>query len=389
MNILFDTDAIQYPLTRIGRYAFEIGSRLSSAKEIEQALYFRDGTVQEEMAIRSTVAGRAERARMRIKRWAGSMPFFSKAYHNLAAKQQERSFSKLNEDNFVFHGPNYALPTYDGASVATIHNLSAMSWPECHSKKNLRRMKKDLQTTIKRASTLIADSKFTRKEIIDHFGFPADRIIVAPLAVSSAYHPMTRTETMPVLTRQGLTFGAYSLFVGAIDARRKVDSLIDVYERLPDNLRQRIPLVVTGEERIASAKTIHRLRAAEKEGWARYLGFIDEAALPSIYAGARVFVFPSHYEGFGLPVLEAMTSGAPVICSNLASLSEITNGSMGATLIATDDNNNDQLHDAILRALNEDEWCSMMHHRSLECARHFSWDRTLAATISAYKLALT
>ena len=170
-----------------------------------------------------------------------------------------------------------------------------------------------------------------------------------------------------------------------MDPRKNIAVLLDVYERMPQALRERMPLVVVGFEGWKSEKTIERLRAGERAGWARYLGFVDEAALPALYAGARVFLYPSRYEGFGLPVLEAMAAGVPVICSNAASLPEVT-GTQGAILIHPDDT--DQLLDAVLRALEDDAWCAQARMRGLERASHFSWDKTAAASIAAYKMAL-
>jgi alpha-1,3-rhamnosyl/mannosyltransferase len=160
--------------------------------------------------------------------------------------------------------------------------------------------------------------------------------------------------------------------------------LLDAYERMPDALRLRMPLVVVGFEGWKSEDTIARLRAGERAGWARYLGFVDEASLPALYAGARVFLYPSRYEGFGLPVLEAMAAGTPVICSNAASLPEVT-GADGAVLIAVDDA--DALYEALMRALEDDAWCAEARRHGLKRAAEFSWDKTVTATLVAYNLA--
>ncbi|PRC93950.1 glycosyltransferase family 4 protein [Solimicrobium silvestre] len=384
MKILFNADAIRYPLTGIGRYAHELGNRLPKAEEIEKVLYFRDGALHSDLSIRPNTGNHSEKARVRLRRWAGSMPLISKAYHKLIAKQQERAACKLKDEGYIYHGPNYYLPEFSGPCVATFHDLSIFLWPECHPEARVRHMSKELPLTIKRAQVLLTDSEFTRQEIASYFNFPLDRIVTAPLAASPDYRPMSAFEVAPVLSTLKLNYGSYSLFVGTLDPRKNIDILIDVYERMPDALRQRIPLIVAGFEGWHSEKTIERLKAGEHAGWARYLGFVDEAALPSLYAGARVFLFPSRYEGFGLPVLEAMAAGVPVICSNAASLPEVT-GTDGATLIPADDV--DQLYDAIVRALEDDTWCVAARERGINRASHFSWDKTAAATITAYKLA--
>jgi alpha-1,3-rhamnosyl/mannosyltransferase len=387
MKILFDTDAIHYPLTGIGRYAYEIGKHLPDATGVEHLLYFRDGLIQATMSIKPDTGGRAEKARVRLRRWAGSAPLISKAYRTLVARQQEHALCKLATENYVFHGPNFSLPAYGAASVATFHDLSVVLWPECHPKGHVRFMTKEMQMAVKRASVLLTNSEFTRQEIAAYYGFPLDHIIVAPLATSSAFQPMSEQETMPVLSRVGLEYGCYSLSIGTLDPRTNINSLCDVYEQLPHALRHKMPLVVAGNAGWNSEKIIKRLKAGERAGWARYLGFVDEAALPSLYAGARVFLYPSRYDGFALPVLEAMTSGVPVICSNVASAPEITEVHDGAaTLVPVNDV--DQFYDAVLLALKDDAWRKKMCERSLKRAGDFTWDKTIAATVAAYGLAL-
>jgi alpha-1,3-rhamnosyl/mannosyltransferase len=382
MNVLFGADAIRYPLTGIGRYAYELGSRLPGATGIESVRYFRDGGVHSGLPKRPDI-GRTERAGVGLRRLAGSLPMLAEAYHRFAVVLQERSLREFRD--YVFHGPNYYLPVHSGPCVATFHDLSVFKWPDCHPAARVRHMQKELPRAIKRAQVLLTDSEFTRQEVSAYFGWPLNRIVVAPLAASSDYHPMAPAEAAPVLSRWGLCFGAYSLFVGTLDPRKNIDLLLDAYERMPNLLRGRIPLVVAGFEGWKSEKTIARLRAGERAGWARYLGFVDETSLPSLYAGARVFLYPSRYEGFGLPVLEAMAAGGPVICSDAASLPEVTGGTDGAVLVASGDA--DAFYDALIRALEDDAWCENARDRGLERAKHFSWDKTVSATLTAYKLA--
>ena len=381
MNVIFGADAIRYPLTGIGRYAYELGRRLPGVADIENVRYFRGGRVRDGLLERPA-AGHTERAGMRLRCLAGRMPMFVEAYRRYTTVVQERSLREFRD--YIFHGPNYYLPTHSGPCVATFHDLSVFLWPECHPAARVSHMQKELPLAVKRAQVLLTDSEFTRQEVSAYFSWPLDRIIVAPLAASPAYRPIPAMEAAPLLSGWGLNFGAYSLFVGTLDPRKNVDVLLDIYERMPHSLRMRIPLVVAGFEGWKSAQTTARLRAGECDGWARYLGFVDEASLPVLYAGARVFLYPSRYEGFGLPVLEAMAAGVPVICSNAASLPEVT-GTDGAVLVESGDT--DTLYDALLQALEDDGWCANSRTRGLERANHFSWDRTVSATLTAYKLA--
>jgi alpha-1,3-rhamnosyl/mannosyltransferase len=246
-------------------------------------------------------------------------------------------------------------------------------------------MQRELPIALKRANIILTDSEFIRHEISTYFNWPLDKIVTAPLAASTDYHPRTSLETNPILAQWNLSFGQYSLFVGTLDPRKNINSLLTAYERMPQSIRQRTPLIITGFNGWKSEATLERIQKGEKEGWARYLGFVNQDDLPFLYAGARVFLYPSYYEGFGLPVLEAMASGIPVICSNQSSLPEVVGDPNNAALIHPEDH--DALYNILLRALEDDLWCHTLQQRGLQRSTHFSWDKTASNTIAAYKLA--
>ena len=382
MKVLFGADVIRYPLTGIGRYAYELARRLPGADGIERIRYLRGGRVVDGLPERPSI-GWVQKEGARLRRIAARSPTIARAYLGMELLVQKQALRHLSD--YVFHGPNYYLPPQSGPCVATFHDLSVFSWPECHPATRVRRMQKELPSVMKRVQVLVTDSEFTRQEVAAYFSWPLSRIVVAPLAASSDYRPMDVAEVTPVLTRFGLSFRRYSLFVSSLDPRKNIGLLLDAYERMPDALRLQMPLVVVGFEGWKSEQVIARLRAGERAGWARYPGYVDEASLPALYASARVFLYPSRYEGFGLPVLEAMSAGTPVICSNAASLPEVA-GADGAVLVAVDDA--DALYEALLRALEDDAWCAEARRRGLERATVFSWDKTVSATLTAYQLAM-
>lgn len=381
MKIMLGADAIRYPLTGIGRYTYELGSRLQHHESIENIRYFRGGAVKDTLPSRPSNVQTAK-AGTHLKRFIAKAPLLVEAYQRYSTMLQKRTLREFSD--YIFHGPNYYLPAHSGPCVATFHDLSVFKWPECSPAWRVRYMQKELPLAIKRADVLVTDSEFTRQEVAAYFNWPLNRIIAAPLAAPPEYRPMAAHEVTPVIQKWKLNFGSYALFVGTMDPRKNVDALLDAYERMPHAMRSHHPLVVAGFEGWKSERTIARLRNAERAGWAHYLGFVDEASLPALYAGARVFLFPSRYEGFGLPVLEAMATGVPVICSDAASLPEVT-GSEGAVLVPCEDT--DALFNALLRALDDDAWCNLARKRGLERASQFSWDHTVAMTLAAYKLA--
>lgn len=380
MKVLFGTDAIHYPLTGIGRYAYELAKRLPCTGEIENLRYLSANRVCKKLSNRP-LEGPIQLAQQRLRRFARNIPQAATVYHKVKGILQKQALGKY--DDYIFHGPNYYLPVHKGPCVATFHDLSIFLWPECHPKARVELMQKALPEAISRAQVLITDSEFTRLEVAAFFNFPLNRIISAPLAASSDFRPLNEIEAGPYLKKLGLNYGTYSLFVGTLDPRKNIDLLIDTYEKLPNQLRKKNPLVIAGFEGWKSDNTIARLRKAELAGWARYLNFVDETSLPALYAGARVFLYPSRYEGFGLPVLEAMAAGVPVICSTSSSLPEVTCGA--AVLIPSDDI--DSLLSALLQALEDDHWCKEATYKGLRQASNYTWEKTLIATLEAYGLA--
>jgi alpha-1,3-rhamnosyl/mannosyltransferase len=189
------------------------------------------------------------------------------------------------------------------------------------------------------------------------------------------------SESVSVLARLGLVHGGYTLYAGTIEPRKNIEVLLDAYSVLPDAIRQRWPLVLAGYHGWQSEQLHQRIDAAVSAGWARYLGYVADEDLPHLFAGAHLFFFPSHYEGFGLPVLEAMASGVPVVCSNASSLPEVA----GGAALMFDPEDADALHQLILTGLEDEVWRKTAKEKGLMQASIFSWRRCANETVSVYR----
>ncbi|HDV3496975.1 TPA: glycosyltransferase family 4 protein, partial [Escherichia coli] len=181
--------------------------------------------------------------------------------------------------------------------------------------------------------------------------------------------------------KYNLSFKNYTLFIGSIEPRKNISTLLTAYNRLPLSLRQRVPLVISGFKGWNSDDLHKRFMKGEREGWLRYLGFTPYADLPALYAGATTFIFPSIYEGFGLPVLEAMASGTPVVCSNSSSLPEV----VGDVALMCDALDVETLTTLIIKSLEDDPWRLWAGEHGIQRASQFSWERCASETITAYK----
>jgi alpha-1,3-rhamnosyl/mannosyltransferase len=268
--------------------------------------------------------------------------------------------------------------------VATVHDLSVFKYPEAHPRARIEHFEREFHLSLSRAAHLITDSQSTRDEVIAFLGWPESRITAVPLGVSPRFAPRTLDALAPCLRKYGLSAGTYALCVSTLEPRKKIDRLLEAYQTLPAETRRAFPLVLAGSSGWLSEKLQREIVRLSEQGWLRYLRFVPEADLPSIYAGARLFVYPSIYEGFGLPVAEAMASGVPVVTSDRSSLPEVTKGS--ALLVDPDDVA--ALAGAIETGLHHDDWRHDARSKGLSVAEDYSWDTCVDRTMEVYGSAI-
>ncbi|MDM2732323.1 glycosyltransferase family 1 protein [Citrobacter sp. Cy070] len=375
MKVIFGTDAIKYPLTGIGRYAFELAKYLSDAPEISELLFLNGHRLTHQMPVAKENSSSTEGLKSLIKKSR-----LASEVYRLTAPWLKTNVLKNHKDA-IYHGPNFYLPPSVDRCVVTFHDLSVFTLPQCHPPERVRYMRKELLHTVKRASVFITDSDFTRLELINYFNLPEDSVFTAKLACSSEFRPRNEEDITSVLGKYDLAFKKYSLFTGSIEPRKNITTLLDAYARLPVSLRIRTPLVISGFKGWNSDTLHRRFEQGEREGWLRYLGFTPSSDLPALYAGAVSFLFPSIYEGFGLPVLEAMASGTPVVCSNNSSLPEVA----GCSALMCDAMDVETLTSLIMKSLTDTEWQQSATKSGLSQVSQFSWKRCATETIAAYK----
>lgn len=370
MKVVLAVDALAPTLTGIGRYTWELARRLPLADAVDEVRYFRHGQWVTDPAtlLQPPAPTPGPRRRKRpgpVARW----------WH----AQQTRCRCHRR----VFHGPNFFLPDCADIGVITVHDLSIFRFPETHPAERLRHFEQEFQSSLARASRLITVSTTMQHEISAFLGWPRDRISVTPLGHSPHLHPRSEEQLRAPLAQLGLTPGCYTLCVSTLEPRKRIDTLIRCYRRLPPALRDRYPLVLAGPTGWLADELLREIDAGTREGWLRHLGFVPEEMLPELFAGARLFALLSMYEGFGLPVLEAMASGVPVLASRQGSFTEICGDA--AMLVTADDN--DAVVEGLARALTDDNWRRASSEAGLARAREYSWSRCVDTTIDAYRLA--
>jgi len=283
----------------------------------------------------------------------------------------------------IVHTPNYFLPELADGGVVTAHDLSVFRFPETHPPERVAAFDRKFGKSLERASQVITDTETVRQEMIEAFAIPEDRITAVALGVDDRFHPRDGMPLAEPLNALGLRKDGYGLCVSTLEPRKRIVELLAAWQSLPRSLRDRFPLVLAGAPGWLNDDLHSAIEQATSEGWLRHLGFVDETVLPELYAGAGLFVYPSIYEGFGLPPLEAMASGVPVIVSNRSCLPEVC----GSAARYVDPDDVDGFAAAIVEGLTDDAWRKAAVSQGLDRARKFTWDRCIDRTVAVYRRA--
>jgi glycosyltransferase involved in cell wall biosynthesis len=258
-------------------------------------------------------------------------------------------------------------------SVVVIHDLSFILYPQFTQAKNLKYQTKLLPRSIRRASHIITVSENSKREIVEHYGVQPEMISVVSNAVDhDHFKPRPNNEVSKVRQKYGLP-AKFIHFHGTIEPRKNVQGLLDAYANLPDHIRDDYALVLTGGKGWQDEAIYQRIDQLKSNGLRIVLpGYVDNEDLPAIYSAASLFVFPSFYEGFGVPPLEAMACGVPVISSNSSSLPEV----VSEAAIKVSPKDTAEITKQIMRVLKDPTLAKTLSTKGINQAKKFSWDQS-------------
>jgi len=286
----------------------------------------------------------------------------------------------------LLHVPYFAPPRWTALpTVVTVHDLIPLLLRGYRGGPLVRAYTAWVSAATRRADRVLTDSRAAARDIISHLGIAEDRVQVIYLAAYATFRPVSReTDDELAAVRQRLHLPEeYLLYLGGFDRRKQVPELLAAYAH--SGLATQMPLVVAGRLPSSDSAFSPDPRPIARElgiqDAVQFTGWVDEADKPALYRGARAFVFPSVYEGFGLPVLEALASGTPVIACHGSSLEEIA-GPGGLLVDATD---SEALADAMRRLVLDDSLRESLAGAGLVHAGQFSWDSTASQTALAYR----
>ena len=281
----------------------------------------------------------------------------------------------------LLHSMAFVTPLWQPCpAVVTVYDLSFLHYPEQYPPLQRLYLKTQTRRAAAHARRLIAISTSARDDIVRLFGVPAARIDVAPPGVDPAFQPYPEAEIAAFRRRHDLP-ERFILHVGTLQPRKNIPTLLEALARLR---RPEVPLILVGGKGWMYDQIFTRIEALGLEEEVRFAGYVADETLPLWYNAASLFVFPSLYEGFGMPVVEAMACGTPVVAADSSSIPEAAGDA--ALLFAPNDL--EQLVSQMLAVLDNESQAATMRERGLAQAKRFSWARSGQITALSYRQAL-
>ena len=282
----------------------------------------------------------------------------------------------------LFHGTNYDIPMWHGCpTVLTIHDLSSLLYPDTHEKRSVKRARRRLPIMSKAADAIVVPTEAIKREVCEHLGTRGEKVFVVPDAAREFFHPVAFEQTAATRERLG-TGEDFILTVGTIEPRKNIPTLVSAFERLRQGESHRhVKLVIAGGNGWLSGPSLEAIKHSTANRQIILAGYLNDRELRDLYSSCRVFVYPSLYEGFGLPPIEAMACGAAVVVSNIPALVESTGGAARVS----DPRDPDHLAQTISEVLNNDEEWAALASAGRSRASELSWTQTAIKTMQVYE----
>jgi glycosyltransferase involved in cell wall biosynthesis len=371
MRVALDGFPLSSPKTGIGHYTLQLARALAEISpgdefELISPFPFSDSVVQElqQAPLANLILNHPQAASFRRRWWALGLPLF------------------LRQNSFdIFHGTNYEVPLWNRRrNVLTIHDLSILLHPEYHEPRLVRRARRRLPLMIRSAAKIIAVSESMKREICEHLQIKAERIVVTPEAPRENFRPLPLSETLALRQRLGIE-PDFMLTVGTIEPRKNLLTLVRALDQILRTTTLRPQLVIAGGEGWQMHELYSFLAGSVSADRVRFIGYTTDDELRALYSSCRISVYPSLYEGFGLPPLEAMACGAPVIASRIPAIEETA----GKAAVLIDPTNIENLASRIVQLWNDEQQRAQLSEAGLRHAAKFTWQRTAQLTLDVYR----
>jgi glycosyltransferase involved in cell wall biosynthesis len=337
-------------LTGVGHYTFELARSLARVAPTDEFTLISPQTL--------------EPSALNRRWWSIGLPLY------------------LSRSSFnLFHGTNYEIPFWSRRpSVVTIHDLSLFLHPEAHEQRLVRRARWRLPLMAKRASRIITPSQSVKTEVCELLKINADKVVVTPEAPRSTFKRREGPEVVKLRQRLGIQED-FILFVGTVEPRKNLHRLVEAFDQLLRATSLSPQLVIAGGQGWLMDNFSSVIEQKKLGDRICLTGYLQDEDLCALYSSCKAFVYPSLYEGFGLPPLEAMACGAPVITSRIPSISE----TVGSAALLADPRDVDDLARAIAEMLSDETKRRHFAEAGAEHVKKFTWEQTAIKTLEVYR----
>lgn len=373
MRIGFDSHALRPPFTGIGNYSWNLIKALreiDAASEFDFFSYYLRG-----QEIRVPEHPRNKIQERRKLPWM----LMQKTWMALGVPSAERWFGDFDIVHGLFH---FAPPSKRAKRVITVYDIAFLKYPERFKPAHARHFARSTGHSVRSCDAVIAISENTKKDIVDCYGISPSKVIATPLGIDQeTFHPILDAQALEAGRKRFGLKGKVILYIGTLEPRKNLGVLLDAFELINGKHRGGFQLVLAGRQGHGMETLMPRLEKLVSAGLALVPGYVSQADAVLLYNLAEVFAYPSVYEGFGFPPLEAMASGCPVVTSNTSSLPEVV-GTAGLTVDPLDPT---ALAEALLRVATEPGLRQKLVMDGLSRAKEFTWARTARMTWELYQ----
>lgn len=382
MKLVVNASTLSLPLTGIGRYTRYLLEQLMLREEITEILGIQQFKSLNRALLRQrieecdryeegySVASQKVSFKQYLFRAAREVPSVHEA--KLLLERAAALYHRKTSAHTIYWEPGYLLLPLDIPSISTVYDLSHLEYPECHPAARVSLLERHLEKSIERSQKIVVISEFTRQQVITNFSVPQDKIVVVPPAVSDIFRQPKSSESLQNLRRRYQLPAQFILSVCTLEPRKNLLGLLEAYSSMPSSLRKQYPLVLVGAKGWRSEKLDLVLSRLREKGEVIQLGYVAHQDLPLLFSAADLLVYISFYEGYGMPVAEAMASGTAVITSNCTSMPEVANGTN--TLVNPYDV--DDISTAMQRLLEDDRLRHVSAQQGLEKSALYTWKRS-------------
>ncbi len=395
MHVIVNLQPLLSPLTGIGHYTRELTLELLRRAELDSqepplTLEGLTGTRREALSSEHPLLQLQPSGSASVVQGSGSLAWrlarrylrnslTRKAYRWLYTQRLKRGGA---ERSALYWEPNYILLPWQGRSVVTVHDLSHQRYPECHPQERVAFFDRHLGESLQRATRLNVVSEFTAGELQALHGVDPARIDIVPPAVAERFFTEPQSEEKARLASCYRLPSRFLLSVGTLEPRKNLSRVLAAFASLPAEQRRQTPLLLAGMPGWGETTPAAAIQKALDDGTIRRLGYVPSHDLPGLYALASGFVYVSLYEGFGMPVLEAMAAGTPVLTANVSATHEVAAGAA----LEVDPHSQDAIRHGLEQLIEADHAQAVCRGRRR--AEQFSWQRSSDLLLASFQRAM-